>query len=162
MHEREGHQARAVDSESGDRREKVPMTARLLLRESLTARAIFAAVSVPASVWLATFSYSARMPASLRPLTRTSFGHLTRHSAAGWSASAASQTASGTARGRVAWRTGSSGRRIAERGQHILIGQAVEAVAAHAVFVEARREREPCGILRHIGVEGGVEAGDLR
>lgn len=38
MNEGEGRQAQVVDGESGDRPEKVPLTARLLLRESLTAR----------------------------------------------------------------------------------------------------------------------------
>jgi voltage-gated potassium channel Kch len=38
VNEGEGRQAQVVDGESGDRPEKVPLTARLLLRESLTAR----------------------------------------------------------------------------------------------------------------------------
>jgi voltage-gated potassium channel len=36
--ESEGRQAQVVDSEPGDRSQKVPLTARLLLRDSLTAR----------------------------------------------------------------------------------------------------------------------------
>jgi voltage-gated potassium channel len=38
MNGSEGRRARVVDSESGDRPQKVPLTARLLMRESLTAR----------------------------------------------------------------------------------------------------------------------------
>jgi voltage-gated potassium channel len=38
MNESEGRQAQAVDGKSGNRPQKVPLTARLLLRESLTAR----------------------------------------------------------------------------------------------------------------------------
>jgi voltage-gated potassium channel len=38
VNESEGRQAPVVDGESGDRPQKVPLTARLLLRESLTAR----------------------------------------------------------------------------------------------------------------------------
>jgi voltage-gated potassium channel len=36
--ENEGRQAQVVEGESGDRSEKIPLTARLLLRESFTAR----------------------------------------------------------------------------------------------------------------------------
>jgi voltage-gated potassium channel len=38
VNEGEGRQAQVVDGESGDRPQKVPLTARLLLRDSLTAR----------------------------------------------------------------------------------------------------------------------------
>ena len=38
MSENEGRQAQVVEGESGDRPDKVPLTARLLLRESFTAR----------------------------------------------------------------------------------------------------------------------------
>ena len=38
MNENEGRQAQVVEGESGDRPDKVPLTARLLLRESFTAR----------------------------------------------------------------------------------------------------------------------------
>ena len=38
MNETEGRQAQVAHGESGDRPQKVPLTARLLLRESLTAR----------------------------------------------------------------------------------------------------------------------------
>jgi voltage-gated potassium channel Kch len=38
MNENEGRHAEALEGESGDRPDKVPLTARLLLRESLTAR----------------------------------------------------------------------------------------------------------------------------
>jgi len=38
VNENEGRQAEGVEGESGDRPDKVPLTARLLLRESLTAR----------------------------------------------------------------------------------------------------------------------------
>jgi voltage-gated potassium channel len=38
VNESKGRQAQVVDGESGDRPEKVPLTARLLLRDSLTAR----------------------------------------------------------------------------------------------------------------------------
>jgi len=38
VNENEGRQAQAVEGQSGDRPEKVPLTARLLLRDSLTAR----------------------------------------------------------------------------------------------------------------------------
>ena len=38
MNENEGRQAQVVEGESGDRPAKVPLTARLLLRESFTAR----------------------------------------------------------------------------------------------------------------------------
>jgi voltage-gated potassium channel len=38
MNESEGRQAQVLEGESGDRLQKVPLTARLLLRDSLTAR----------------------------------------------------------------------------------------------------------------------------
>jgi voltage-gated potassium channel len=38
VNENEGRQAQVVEGESGDRPDKVPLTARLLLRESFTAR----------------------------------------------------------------------------------------------------------------------------
>ena len=38
MNENEGRQGKVVEGESGDHPDKVPLTARLLLRESLTAR----------------------------------------------------------------------------------------------------------------------------
>jgi voltage-gated potassium channel len=38
VNESEGRQAQVVEGESGDRPDKVPLTARLLLRDSLTAR----------------------------------------------------------------------------------------------------------------------------
>src|SRR5207248_2979735 len=38
VNENQGRQAQAIDDESEDRRERVPLTARLLLRDSLTAR----------------------------------------------------------------------------------------------------------------------------
>jgi voltage-gated potassium channel len=38
VNEREGRQPQAAEGESGDRPQRVPLTARLLLRESLTAR----------------------------------------------------------------------------------------------------------------------------
>ena len=50
-------------------------------------------------------------------------------------------------------------------GQHardVLVGQAVEAVAADAVVVEPARQGEPVGELGMAAVEGGIEAGDLR
>ena len=53
MSELKGREAPIAESESGDRPEKVPITARLLLRESLTARraaAIIAAFTVAITV----------------------------------------------------------------------------------------------------------------
>ena len=43
----------------------------------------------------------------------------------------------------------------------ILVGEAVKAVAAHALLVPAVRDREPVGDLGMAAVERGVEAGDL-
>ncbi len=43
--EAEGRPATVAESESGDRREKVPLTARLVLRESLTARRAAAVIA---------------------------------------------------------------------------------------------------------------------
>ncbi len=54
MSEREGREAPMVQSEPGDRPEKVPMTARLLLRESFTARR--AAATIAAFTVLITFA----------------------------------------------------------------------------------------------------------
>ena len=50
-------------------------------------------------------------------------------------------------------------------GQHardVLVGQAVEAVAADALVVEPAGQGEPVGELGMAAVERGVEAGDLR
>ncbi len=44
----------------------------------------------------------------------------------------------------------------------VLVGQAVEAVAAHAAVGDRRRQREGLRDRRHRAVERGVEAGDLR
>ena len=43
-----------------------------------------------------------------------------------------------------------------------LVGEAVEAVAAHAFVVIGARQREGVGHERMAAMEGGVEAGDLR
>jgi hypothetical protein len=57
------------------------------------------------------------------------------------------------------------GGRVVELRQHrgdVLVGQAVEAIAAHALVVQFHRQ---CEHLRQFGlraVEGGVEAGHLR
>ena len=60
---------------------------------------------------------SIRMPASLRPSSQTSLGHLIAHSSPGCSDSAASQTASGTASGSSRWRSsrGAQDRRVEQR-----------------------------------------------
>ena len=50
-------------------------------------------------------------------------------------------------------------------GQHardVLVGQAVEAVAADALVVEPARQGEPVGELGMAAVESGIEAGHLR
>jgi len=51
------------------------------------------------------------------------------------------------------------------RVQHrhdVLVGQAMEAVAAHALLAQRTRQREGVVHLGHVGVEGGVETGHLR
>ena len=51
---------------------------------------------------------------------------------------------------------------LGQRDGHVLVGQAVEAVAAHAAFPQRVRQRQHLLHLRQRAVEGRVEAGDLR
>ena len=57
---------------------------------------------------------------------------------------------------------GNVGRHLRQPARDVFVGQAVKAVAAHALLVEAARERVAVGNLGMAAVEGGVEAGDLR
>jgi hypothetical protein len=68
----------------------------------------------------------------------------------GRQAGAAAQVGDHHARGRVG----------PERGHHVLVREAVEAVATNVL--EARRQRQHAGDLGQGGVERGVEADDLR
>ena len=54
------------------------------------------------------------------------------------------------------------GRHLGQARGDVLVGQAVEAVAAHARAVELLRDGVAVGELGVAAVEGGVEAGDLR
>ena len=49
-----------------------------------------------------------------------------------------------------------------QRGENVLVGQAVEPVAPHALVPQVPGQREPLGQLRHRPMERGVEADDLR
>ena len=57
---------------------------------------------------------------------------------------------------------GHVGRHVAQPLGDIFVGEAVEAVAAHALVVEVARQRVAVGVLGMPAVEGGVEAGHLR
>ena len=57
---------------------------------------------------------------------------------------------------------GDVGRDRAQPLGDVFVGEAVEAVAAHALVVERARQRVAVGVRRMAAVEGGVEAGDLR
>ena len=57
---------------------------------------------------------------------------------------------------------GHVGRHGAQLLGDIFVGEAVEAVAAHALVVEGARQRVAVGVRRMPAVEGGVEAGHLR
>ena len=53
-------------------------------------------------------------------------------------------------------------RHLGQHARDVLIGQAVEAVAANALVIEPARQGEPVGELGMAAVERGIEAGDLR
>ena len=57
---------------------------------------------------------------------------------------------------------GHLGRHLGEAVGDVFVAEAVEAVAADALVVEAARERVAVGVRGVAAVEGGVEAGDLR
>jgi hypothetical protein len=53
-------------------------------------------------------------------------------------------------------------REFAEALADVLVGQAMEAVAAHAFLVQPLRDREAIGYLRMAPMEGRIEAGHLK